>query len=122
MGVRDIAEAAGIVLTTEGHEGKTYNVVGPEVLSGAKVASIWSAALGKPIRYPGEHMDAFEEQMRTQAPSWVAFDIRMMLQGFLERGFAATADDAAASTKLLGPEPRSYADFAREAALGWKNK
>ena len=120
--VRDVAEAAGIVLTTEGHQGKTYNVVGPDVLSGPKVASIWSAVLGKPIHYPGEHMDAFEEQMRTQAPSWAAFDFRVMLQGFLERGFAATADDVAASTKLLGHAPRSYADFAKEAAQGWNNK
>ena len=28
--IRDIAEAAAIALTTEGHEGKTYNLNGPE--------------------------------------------------------------------------------------------
>jgi uncharacterized protein YbjT (DUF2867 family) len=117
--VRDIAEAAAVVLTTEGHLGKTYNVVGPDVLSGPQVASIWSAALGKPIQYPGEHMDAFEEQLRTQVPSWAAYDFRMMMQGYLERGFAATPEDVATLTKLLGHAPRRYVDFANEAAQTW---
>ena len=65
--IRDIAEAAAIALTSEGHQGKTYNLNGPEILSGAKVASIWSGLLGKEIRYPGEDMDAFEEQMRQES-------------------------------------------------------
>jgi len=120
--VRDIAEAAAIVLTTDGHPGKTYNLVGPDVLSGPKVASIWSAALGKTIQYPGEHMDAFEEQLRTQAPSWAAYDFRMMMQGYLERGFAATAEDVATLTNLLGHAPRRYVDFANEAAQIWTKK
>jgi len=118
--VRDIAEAAAIVLTTEGHFGKTYNLNGPEALSGAKAASIWSELLGKAIRYPGEAMDAFEEQMRKNAPSWSAFDIRMMFQGYLERGFAAGPGDMETLTALLGHGPRNYADFARETALEWK--
>jgi uncharacterized protein YbjT (DUF2867 family) len=71
------------------HLGKTYNVNGPEVLSGPKVASIWTELLGKEVRYPGEDLDFFEEQMRQSAPSWSAFDIRMMFQGYLERGFVA---------------------------------
>ena len=45
--VRDIAEAAAIALTSDGHQGKTYNLNGPQVLSGPKVASIWSAVLAK---------------------------------------------------------------------------
>jgi len=70
---RDIAEAAAIALTSDGHLGKTYNLNGPEILSGKKVASIWSGLLGKEIRYPGEDLDSFEEQMRQSAPSWSAF-------------------------------------------------
>src|ERR1017187_3520445 len=87
--IRDIAEATAIALTSDGHIGKTYNLNGPEVLSGPKVASIWSGLLGKEIRYPDDNMDAFEKQMRENAPSWSAFDIRMMFQGYLERGFIA---------------------------------
>lgn len=116
---RDIAEAAAIALTSDGHMGKTYNLNGPEVLSGTKIASIWSEAMGKEIRYPGENLDAFEEQMRNSAPSWSAFDIRMMFQGYLERGFVAESGDVETLTKLLGHVPRRYEDFARETAAMW---
>ena len=57
--VRDIAEAAAISLTQEGHEGQTYDLVGPANLTGPKAAAIWSAALGKQIRYAGEDYDAW---------------------------------------------------------------
>src|ERR1700722_9238711 len=117
---RDIAEAAAIALTSEGHLGKTYNLNGPEILSGKKIASIWSGLLGKEIRYPGEDLDAFEEQMRQSAPSWSAFDIRMMLQGYLERGFAAEDGDIETATKLLGHPLRRYEDFARETVEAWQ--
>jgi uncharacterized protein YbjT (DUF2867 family) len=119
--IRDIAEAAAVALTSAGHEGKTYNLNGPEVLSGPKVASIWSKLLGKEVRYPGEDMDAFEEQMRSQqAPSWSALDIRMMFQGYLERGFVAEEGDLETLTALLGHAPRRYQDFARETNVEWQ--
>jgi uncharacterized protein YbjT (DUF2867 family) len=117
---RDIAEAAAIALTSDGHLGKTYNLNGPEVLSGAKVASIWSGLLGKEIRYSGEDLEVFEEQMRKSAPSWSAFDIRTMFQGYLERGFAAEDGDVEILTKLLGHPPRRYEEFARETVQGWQ--
>jgi len=118
--IRDIAEATAIALTSDGHFGKTYNLSGPEVLSGPKMASIWSGLLGKEIRYSGHDMDAFEEQMRKRAPSWSAFDIRMMFQGYLERGFGAEAGDVETLTDLLGHAPRRYEDFARETAALWR--
>jgi uncharacterized protein YbjT (DUF2867 family) len=118
--IRDIAEAAAIALTSDGHFGKTYNLNGPEVLSGPKIASIWSGLLGKEIRYLGDDMDAFEEQMRKKAPSWSAFDIRMMFEGYLERGFVAEDGDLETLTKLLGHTPRRYEDFARETLLKWQ--
>jgi len=118
--IRDIAEAAAIALTSDGHFGKTYNVSGPEVLSGPQIASIWSGLLGKEVHYCGDDMDAFEEQMRKQAPSWSAFDIRMMFEGYLGRGFVAGPGDVETLTELLGHAPRRYADFARETMAAWR--
>ena len=117
---RDIAEAAAIALTSDGHLGKTYKLNGPETLSGKKVASIWSRLLGKEIRYPGEDLDSFEEQMRKSAPSWSAFDIRMMFQGYLERGFVAEDADVETLARLLGHPPRRYEDFATETVEAWR--
>jgi uncharacterized protein YbjT (DUF2867 family) len=118
--VRDIAEVAAIALTTEGHQGQTYNVNGPEVLGGPKIAEIWSGILGKEIRYAGEDMDAFEQQMRQQGPAWSAFDYRYMFEGYLQRGFTASASDLETMTKLLGRPLLRYDDFARETAQTWK--
>jgi uncharacterized protein YbjT (DUF2867 family) len=120
--VRDIAEATAIALTSDGHEGKTYNLNGPEILSGSRVATIWSELLGKPIQYAGHDMIRFEDQMRRTAPAWSAFDIRMMFQGYLERGFGAEKDDLASLTALLGHPPRRYEDFAREMAEKWQGE
>ena len=119
--IRDIAEATAITLMSDKHFGKTYNVNGPAILSGPKAASIWSKVLGKEIKYAGDNLDTFEEQMRKHAPSWAAFDIRMMFQGYLERGFVAEDGDAATLTRLLGHEPRAYEDFAHETLREWQS-
>jgi uncharacterized protein YbjT (DUF2867 family) len=120
--VRDIAEATAIALTTAGHEGKTYNLNGPDIVSGLGAAAIWSEVLGKEIKYAGHDMDAFERQMREKSPAWSAFDIRMMFQGYIERGFVAGDDDVEMLSGLLGHAPRRYIDFARETAVVWQNK
>ncbi len=119
--IRDVAEAAAVALTSDGHQGRTYNLNGPDVLSGPEVASIWSSVLGREVRYPGEDLDGFEKQMRDHAPSWSAFDIRMMFQGYLERGFVAEGGDLEALSRLLEHAPRRYQDFARETARQWQN-
>jgi uncharacterized protein YbjT (DUF2867 family) len=116
VNVRDIAEAAAIALTSNDHLGKTYNLVGPDILSGDKIASIWSAVLERRVRYGGHDMDAFEQEMRKTSPSWSAFDLRMMFQGFIERGYTAEDGDVEALTKLIGHRPRRYEDFAKEVA------
>lgn len=118
--IRDIAEAAAIALTDQGHEGHTYDLVGPHVLSGQHAASIWSKLLNKEIHYAGEDLDGYEKQMRELMPGWMAFDFRMMFQGYLERGFVAQSGDIDRLTKLLGHAPRAYEDFVRETVEGWK--
>ena len=65
--VRDIAEAAATALTTPGHQGKIYNLNGPDVISGPGAAQIWSDILGKMISYAGHDMDAFETKTRQNA-------------------------------------------------------
>src|SRR5487761_954927 len=49
--IGDLAEVAIAVLTSPGHEGKTYPLTGPESLSMSEVAEKLSAATGKTIRY-----------------------------------------------------------------------
>ncbi len=120
--MRDIAEAAAISLTQEGHEEQTYDIVAPALISGPGNAEIWSRLLGKEVRYTGHDFDQWEKSMRARMPSWSAFDLRMMLQGYFDRGFASTETEVARLTKLLGHTPRSYENFAKETAEIWKSE
>lgn len=117
--VRDIAEAAAISLTGTGHAGKTYSLVGDQ-LTGPGAAQTWSQALGRPVRYPGHDFDAWEKQMAAFVPAWSAFDLRVMFQGYTERGFTATATERQAFATLLGHAPRLYDAFAHETAATWR--
>ena len=118
--MRDIAEAAAISLTQPGHEGKTYNIVSRTTISGPANAALWSRLLDKQIQYTGHDFDQWEESMREKMPSWSAYDLRMMFQGYFDRGFESTETEVAELTKLLGRVPRSYEDFAEETAMLWK--
>lgn len=118
--VQDIAETAAISLTGEGHDGQTYDIVSPTMISGPGNAALWSKLLGKEITYAGHNFDQWEQAMRTRMPSWSAFDLRMMLQGYFDRGFTSTETEVARLTKLLGRAPHSYEDFATQTAAMWK--
>jgi uncharacterized protein YbjT (DUF2867 family) len=117
--VRDIAEAAAIALTQDGHAGRTYNVVGPRPLTGAESAAVWAQTLGRPIRYAGDDLGAWEQQMLQHAPAWMVYDLRHMYAHFQEHGLAGTAEDVATLTKLLGHAPRAFEDYASETAAEW---
>ncbi len=117
--VRDIADAAVVSLTANGHNGKTYNLVAPDPLSGPSAAAVWSKVLNKQVRYADLPVEAFEQQLRGFLPAWQSMDVRLMFQGYQERGFAPSNADVATLTSLLGHAPRQYEDFVRETAAKW---
>jgi NAD(P)H dehydrogenase (quinone) len=46
---QDCAEAAVAVLTSNGHEGKVYDVTGPEALTQSDIAGLFSEVSGRPV-------------------------------------------------------------------------
>jgi hypothetical protein len=91
------------------------------MLTGPAAAATWSNLLGKKITYAGHgDFDGFEAQLRNAGtPSWVAYDLRVMFQGYDERGLSNTEDQAARFATLLGHQPRTYSSFAAELAKEW---
>jgi len=118
--VRDIAEAAAIAFTQPGHAGQTYDLVGPEVLTGPSTTAVWSEVLGRPIAYGGDDLDVWETQALAMLPDWMVFDFRHMYAHFQSNGLIATPDAIARVTRLLGHPPRSFRAFAEECAVAWK--
>lgn len=60
---RDIAAVAAVALTQSGHEGKTYTLTGPELLTYTQVAQKLSAAIGKPIKYVDVSSEEFKQRL-----------------------------------------------------------
>ena len=118
--VRDIAEAAAITLTTSGHEGQTYDLVGPEAHTGQSTADAWSRALGRTIKYGGNDLEAWEKQTLQYMPDWGVYDFKHMYAFFQAKGFKASAEAIERQTRLLGHAPRSFGAFVSEMATAWK--
>jgi len=118
---RDIAEIAAIELIRRERAAtplplERINLVGPDTLTGADVAAIWTEALGRPIAYPGDDTAGFEKNLRQFMPSWMAFDMRLMSERFLTEGMIPEAGDVERLTGLLGRPLHSYSDFASAIA------
>ncbi len=116
---RDIGEIAAIELLRREKSAATLppdriNLVGPDTLTGAKTAAIWSEMLGRTIVYPGDDTAGFEKNLRQFMPSWMAFDMRLMSERFLTDGMIPKAGDVERLTALLGRPLRSYRDFVAE--------
>jgi uncharacterized protein YbjT (DUF2867 family) len=118
---RDIAEVAAIELLRRERSPvplplERINVVGPDTLTGADVAAIWSDALGRPVASPGEDTAGFEQNLRQFMPSWMAFDMRLMSERFISDGMLPDAGDVERLTALLGRPLHSYRAFAARVA------
>jgi NAD(P)H dehydrogenase (quinone) len=67
----DIAAVAAVVLTSDGHDGRAYDVTGGEALSLHEVAAILSERLGRTITYKDETMEeAWASRASYGAPDW----------------------------------------------------
>ncbi|MCB8822932.1 SDR family oxidoreductase [Microvirga rosea] len=116
---RDIGEIAAIELIRREQAAEPLaldriNLVGPDTLTGADVAAIWSDVLGRTIAYPGDDTGRFEQNLRQFMPSWMAYDMRLMAERFLTDGMLPEDGDVARLTRLLDRPLRSYRAFAAE--------
>jgi NAD(P)H dehydrogenase (quinone) len=67
----DVAAAAAAVLSSDGHDGSTYDLTGPDAFTLAEAAELMSRATGKPIRFRDETDEqAFASRAAYGAPDW----------------------------------------------------
>jgi uncharacterized protein YbjT (DUF2867 family) len=116
---RDIGEIAAIELIRRETSAMPLpldriNLVGPDTITGAKAAVIWSQVLGRTITYGGDDTAGFEKNLRQFMPGWMAFDMRVMSERFLTEGMIPEAGDVERLTARLGRPLRSYRDFVSE--------
>jgi uncharacterized protein YbjT (DUF2867 family) len=113
--VRDVAAVAATILTSpNGHDGKTYTLTGPERVDFDDVAQAIGDATGNSVRYVAiSPEEARQASLGFGLPTWLA-------DALVEYGVAYTGGWGDFTTtsvaEIVGREPRSVTDFARDHA------
>lgn len=116
--VRDTADAAATILTTEGHAGQVYELSGPDITPAEAVAAI-GEAIGKEIAFVPVPMEGAIAAMKDRGmPDWLV-DHQSTLMGIAAAGNMASYGNDLIET-LAGHAPRTPADFAKDHAGAFK--
>lgn len=114
--VEDIAEVAAIELIRRDQDSEALpidvlNLVGPDTLTGAAIASIWSEVLEHNVNYGGDDPSGFEANMASFMPKWTAYEMRLMAERYVSDGMIPDKGDVDRLTQILGRPLKSYRDF-----------
>jgi uncharacterized protein YbjT (DUF2867 family) len=112
--VRDIAAVAARALTAGGHEGKAYTLTGPRALSYAEMAAELSQFLGRTIQHISLPPKDLRQAMLAEGMPGPLAERMLDLERYFHQGRASriTGDIKA----VTGNEPRSFEQYAKEAA------
>jgi NAD(P)H dehydrogenase (quinone) len=107
----DVAAAAAVVLTENGHGGATYELVGTLPLDQRQVAAAIAAALGRSVRAEQEPIEAWDARARdTGMADYERVTLTAMFQHYARHGLAGNPN---ALRWLLGRAPTDLAGFLR---------
>lgn len=110
---RDVAAAAAVVLTEEGHDGSVYTLTGPHAISYRDVTEILAQVLDRSLEYVPETMDeAWERRRRAGDPVWLAA-AQLAIAGY-QRAGGPTERVTDTVEELTGRPPRRFRAFAED--------
>ncbi|MEU4833527.1 NmrA family NAD(P)-binding protein [Streptosporangium sp. NPDC023615] len=114
----DIAECAVAALTEDTHVGQVYELSGPRAMTFAEVAAEISQAAGREVSYVPVTPEQYSALLVEHGePKEVADQLATIFAQLLDGRNAAPTDDV---RRILGREPRDFADFAKEVAPAWQ--
>jgi NAD(P)H dehydrogenase (quinone) len=109
----DVAAAAALVLTQNGHAGATYELAGTAPLSQSEVAAAIGAVLGRNICAEAETIEAWEARARGAGMGeHERATLAAMFRYYARHGLVANPNTL---RWLLGREPNNLADFLGRA-------
>ena len=113
---RDVGAVAAAVLTSLGHEGKTYDVTGPEAISYEDVATKLSRALGRKITYIDAPDDAVHGALAGFGmPEWLVGALVDLYQDYRRSGTDGYAAQVTETVQqLTGRPPRTLDQLLAE--------
>ncbi|KKE84495.1 SDR family oxidoreductase [Pseudoalteromonas luteoviolacea] len=110
--VSDIGEIAANVLTSNTHQNKAYNITGPELLSGADIAHIFSTTLDSEVTHVSPNNETtLASLIDTGWPQWQAEGLIELFNLFADNQAAVVSPDGEA---LLGRKLTTLKEFITE--------
>lgn len=115
---RDVAAVAVRALTSEGHEGMSYAITGPEALSVGEQVKILANAVGKPIEYVPVSDEAIRSGMEKAGLPSPLINALLPFGEFIRSGKAARVFPTV--EEVAGRQPFTFSDWARENAAAFR--
>lgn len=116
LNVSDIGQIAANILTSDGHEGKAYNVTGPALLNGTDMAQIFSDVTGKEVSFVSpDEATTLSSLLDSGWPEWQAKGLLELFEVFASNQAAVVTPDG---EQLLGrplTSMRGYVESNRMA-------
>ena len=113
--VRDIAAVAERILTEPGHEGKVYDITGPEALTHGEMAATLSHRLGRTIKHVDIAPTAFREALLSVGlPHW---QVEGVVEDYEQYRNGEASAIASTVRDVTGEGARTFGPFAEEYAM-----
>jgi NAD(P)H dehydrogenase (quinone) len=107
----DVAASVAAVVTGGGHDGRSYDLTGPEAFTFAEAADLMSRLSGRRIRFHDEtDEEAFASRARFGAPDW---EVRGWVSSYWAIREGTLQNASSDVRKLTGREPVSLNDFLK---------
>ena len=118
IAISDIAAVAVVALTEQGHEGKAYNLTGPEGLDHSVVAAAISEVSGRNITYqPISETDMRQGALENGLPE-PNVDYLTVLYQVTRTGYLATTSHDV--ERVLGRPALSFDEFVKQNHAAWQ--
>ncbi len=112
LDTRDVGAVAARILTESGHEGRTYEITGPEALNFSQIAEKLSTHLGKPVVYSRiSDAMAWQNMLANGIPAQTAYNYLTLFQYHRQGGGAVLTGFVEI---LAGRPPRTLDGFITE--------
>jgi uncharacterized protein YbjT (DUF2867 family) len=112
----DIAAVAAIGLTTPGHEGRVYELSGPQPLAPAGQVAVLGQVLGRPLRFePQTDAEARAEMIATMPAEYVEAFFDFYVAGSLDESRVLSTVE-----EVTGRQPRTFTQWATAHARAFR--
>lgn len=112
--LQDVAEAAALVLTADGHSGATYELVGAEAPSQTEVAATIAKAFNRTVRAKAETVESWQARAREAGMGeYECATLAAMFRYYADHGLIGNSRVLAS---LLGGKPTDLAAFLHRSA------